>query len=75
MDDEETKRERLTRLAQMLFAKQWHNITPDEQKVLGLEPEDLPFIFITIDQIKNKVCWLSVNETVNKFYGKIKTIF
>ena len=56
MDDEETKRERLTRLAQMLFAKQWNNITPDEQKILGLEPEDLPFIFITIDQIKNKVC-------------------
>ena len=55
MDDEQAKRERLTRLAQMLFAKQWHNITPDEQKVLGLEPEDLPFIFITIDQIKNKV--------------------
>ena len=54
-DDEEQKRQRLTKIAQMLYKKQWHTISTDEQQALGLDPADLPFIFITLDQIKNKV--------------------
>ena len=54
-DEEEQKRQRLTQIAQMLFKKQWHTISTDEQKALGLDPADLPFIFVTLDQIKNKV--------------------
>ena len=68
MDDEENaKRERLTNIAQMLFKRQWNNISTDEQKALGLHPEDLPFIFITLDQIKNKVSF-SLSKYVSLLY-------
>ena len=39
----------------MMFDHKMDNLTPSEQQLFALNPVDLPYVFITLDRIKNEV--------------------
>ena len=39
----------------MLHDRKWDTMTPDEQKLMDVKSNDLPFVFITLDKIRNQV--------------------
>ena len=52
---DEQRKQYLSRIAKMLHDRKWDNLSEQEQKVLEVKPAELPFIFITLDKIKNQV--------------------
>ena len=67
-EEEEKRKRHLSRVAQMLHDRKWDTITPDEQKLMDVKSTDLPFIFITLDKIRNQVRF--VNIRLKLFYKK-----
>ena len=67
-EEEEKRKRHLSRVAQMLHDRKWDTITPDEQKLMDVKSTDLPFIFITLDKIRNQVRF--VNTCLKVFYKK-----
>jgi len=45
----------LEKIAQMMFDRKMDNLSKDEQALFAINPTDLPFVFISLDKIKNQV--------------------
>ena len=55
MEAENQRRQHLSRIAKMLHDQNRGTLSWDEQQLMDVRPTDLPFIFITLDKIKNEV--------------------
>ena len=49
------EKQKLEKIAQMMFDRKMDNLSKEEQALFAISPSDLPFVFVTLDRIKNQV--------------------
>ena len=53
--ENKTEAKKLEQIAQMMFDHKMDNLSPTEQQLFAINPIDLPYVFISLDRIKNEV--------------------
>ena len=52
-------------IAQMMFDHKMDTLSRDEQRLFAINPTDLPYVFVSLDRIKNEVSQ-NLKETIIK---------
>ena len=58
MDEAKAEKAKLEKIAQMMFDHKMDNLSKEEQALFAINPTDLPFVFISLDKIKNQVSFV-----------------
>lgn len=57
MEEAKTETAKLEKIAQMMFDHKMDNLSKEEQALFAINPTDLPFVFVSLDRIKNQVSY------------------